>query len=162
MTDAIPEAEAAVLATQQLTHLMTGGHRNTKLCHVQVVPGHWRSADQMCQRWATHRVEQLSYRYGMITGGLFHPALTLSRVCAEHGEALRGEPGLVALMALNCPPELIELPGAEVYRDRQPGRCGWIDCPEIPDHGRFCDPHRRWHGQRLLRQLSLAQGGVAR
>ena len=150
----VPVTEAAELAARQLTLLVTTGHRHIGLCFVQVAAGPPRV---LCQQWATLRVERQEYHLGVTFGDTFRPAVVLTRVCGEHGEALRHEPGLVALMAVDCPPNLIGLPASAVYRAGVPGRCRWIDCPEVPLTGYFCDPHRRWHVQRLRRQLMRAE-----
>lgn len=57
-------------------------------------------------------------------------------------------------MTMFCPPELINLPPDEVYRDeRERDQCGWIGCEDGSPHGRFCDKHRQWHAARLERQV---------
>jgi hypothetical protein len=145
---------AAELAERQTVRLMTTGHRDTTRCFVKTLPG------GMCRRWATMRVERLDYRLGMTSKGLFTPAVTLSRVCVEHGEVLRTEPGLVALFEVMCPRTFIDLPAAQVYREERPGRCRWFDCVIAPHHGRFCDDHRRWHAQRLWRQIYRANAAA--
>lgn len=150
MIPEIPVSERAALLAQQHTHLVTGGHVTRGLCFAEQANG------ELCPRWATMRIERLDYLYGVTMGVMFRPGLTLTHVCDECAEILRGEPGLIVLAPINCPPELLAVPSGQVYRPSKAGRCRWINCDETPLTGYFCDPHRRWHVQRLLRQMRVA------
>jgi hypothetical protein len=97
----IPERERAELIAAQRTHLVLND------------PGKCAAAGPgdraPCVKTGTHYVERRDYRYGVISRGMFRPALDLARVCDRHAEALRREPGLVVLRPLVVQGSLIDV-----------------------------------------------------
>jgi hypothetical protein len=97
---AIPDDEREAIVAQQV-HLTTGGHTDRARCYV-LLADFWRSAADMCQEAATHRVCVDDYRCGVTVDGVFSPAETYTVVCAVHEEQVRGAPGFRWSAPLKC------------------------------------------------------------
>lgn len=95
--------QRAELIEQQAVVLATTGHHDKSRCYVQLrepfkdSSGRWcPPAAFMCEEAATYWVERSDYRCGVTISGEFRPAVVMTRVCSQHMEVLRREPGLIA------------------------------------------------------------------
>jgi len=82
--------EAARLAAQQL---VTAGRSERDLCNA-VLAERWSEQAPRCPEKATRYVCTDTYAAGYITGGEFHPAEQLTRLCDTHEQQVRSRPDL--------------------------------------------------------------------